>query len=751
MSAECHRTPVSKRARTVIALALWVHFGSPPADRTVVANGGSAQEEATTTEQAISDRVLRFPADRAMGVLYFRNVAEDHSPWADWRRISLATGEVPVPVGEEVRLDLSAVACKDLSPLRTMRPDDLRMLYVRAADLDAHALASIGHLTGLHHLDFSSCNLRDSDTKHLAKLVSLESLVFQDTPVGDASMADLASLERLSHLGLSRTRVTEKGMAYVAGIKSLKSVLLSYSDIGDRGLEHLKQRTSLEDLYLSSMQYVTDTGLSHVTGLTRLRSLDISETSISDSGLAHLSPLKELRVLRLGRTGVTDAGLAHLKSLAALEELILPDGISDDGLAHLATLTSLRKLTVRPSHVTDAGLAHLSRLDKLEFLNLAARQSARGRVSDRGAVHLAGLKSLRTLWLQFSEITDEGLATLAQLESLESILLNENQITSDGLRHLARFPSLTYLNIAGLKGPAVSLRHLASLERLTHLHLGSIDQLGPDAVGTGESDGGLGYLAQLQKLQSLELGNVPITDRGLKHLSGLHSLHRLELTDQGNAITDDGLVHLADMQELEYLRVRGAITDRGLEHLAKLGSLRFVAIESRTISERAIEALKQQVPSLQEVTKITQPLLKKPPNIGEPAPNFEVRTIDGRTIRLSDLRGKAVLLYFWATWCTPCVAETPELKTLHEELSKEYDRFEMLSLSLDEDDHLARRHVARFGLKWPQAWIGFDSPICADFAVESSPRYVLIDPDGKLVLLENNGKEIRRIVSKMLD
>ena len=66
---------------------------------------------------------------------------------------------------------------------------------------------------------------------------------------------------------------------------------------------------------------------------------------------------------------------------------------------------------------------------------------------------------------------------------------------------------------------------------------------------------------------------------------------------------------------------------------------------------------------------------------GEPAPNFQLRDMNGRVVALSDLRGKVVLLNFWATWCGPCRVEMPAMERLY----RAYDRkdFEILAVSTD--------------------------------------------------------------------
>ncbi|MDW7648287.1 MAG: TlpA disulfide reductase family protein [Nitrospiraceae bacterium] len=67
--------------------------------------------------------------------------------------------------------------------------------------------------------------------------------------------------------------------------------------------------------------------------------------------------------------------------------------------------------------------------------------------------------------------------------------------------------------------------------------------------------------------------------------------------------------------------------------------------------------------------------------LGEPAPNFQLRDLNGRQVVLSELRGKVVLLNFWATWCGPCRVEMPAMEKLYRAFSR--NDFEILAVSTD--------------------------------------------------------------------
>jgi len=676
---------------------------------------------------------IQFPADRSMGVLYTRRRGAQDGPGGEWEHLGEAIGEVQIPPGREVRLDLGAAASEDLSRLRRLRPDDLRTIHVMYADLRGDALANIERLTGLEEMDLVNCTVGDDGTRHLAKLPRLKILRLGGAQVGDAGIARLASIRSLERLDLSDCWVTEVGLAHVGRMKSLKSLSLYRSDIGDEGLAQLSGLTDLESLRLAGCQHISDAGLAHLAGLTSLKRLDLEFTPITDAGLVQLTGLKNLEDLNLVHTQVGDAGLAHLRGLRTLSKLSLPEGISDVGLSHVAVLRSLHVLIIYPSPVTDRGIAALSGLDQLQELNLVSVLDA-SRITDAAAAHLAGLPALKTLWLQFTEIGDDGLKALSQARSLESLYLNGNRVTSKGLRHLSRFPALTRLSLYGIRGPGGSLHDLQPLRGLTDLSVKGSGWLGVDGVGDRAGDEGLGYLSGMTQLKSLKL-DLPLTDEGVKHLASLTVLRRLEIDNRDNRVTDDGLVNLSRMKELGQLFVSGWITDRGLTHLDGLRSLYLARLRSRpgAISDEAVAALKSRNPSLQLVDYPRgKALAPSPPAVGQAAPDVEVEAFDGKKIRLSELKGKVVLLYFWATWCSSCLADTPKLKAFIEGCRGGVGLFEAISLSLDEDAHWAKRHALRNGLGWPQAWVGTNSPACSAYAVNSAPHYVVISPDGKV-------------------
>lgn len=122
------------------------------------------------------------------------------------------------------------------------------------------------------------------------------------------------------------------------------------------------------------------------------------------------------------------------------------------------------------------------------------------------------------------------------------------------------------------------------------------------------------------------------------------------------------------------------------------------------------------------------------PVFPRPAPPFVVRDLEGADFSSEELRGRVVLLDFWATWCQPCVKDLPKLARLHERHSAR--GLTVLSVSTDEGDDAARK-VARMVKKrkatHPVYLDSTDSPAWGAYLVQVVPTQFLIDGDGNIV------------------
>ena len=114
-----------------------------------------------------------------------------------------------------------------------------------------------------------------------------------------------------------------------------------------------------------------------------------------------------------------------------------------------------------------------------------------------------------------------------------------------------------------------------------------------------------------------------------------------------------------------------------------------------------------------------------------PAPDFTFPGLDGKMVRLSDYKGKVVLVNIWATWCPPCVDEMPSMEKLYQKLKGE--NFEILAVSIDEPGLKAvAPFMKKSNLTFP-ALIDSEGTIKAVYGITGVPESYIIDQQGILI------------------
>ncbi|WP_221031197.1 TlpA family protein disulfide reductase [Actomonas aquatica] len=127
--------------------------------------------------------------------------------------------------------------------------------------------------------------------------------------------------------------------------------------------------------------------------------------------------------------------------------------------------------------------------------------------------------------------------------------------------------------------------------------------------------------------------------------------------------------------------------------------------------------------------------------------------IDGREVDLTDLRGKVVLIDFWATWCGPCIAELPNVKQVYADY---HDKgFEIISISLDQEKDRQKfiDLVAAEAVTWPQRFEGkgWNDPLVKTWTVSGIPAMFLLDQNGMLVSTNARGPKLEAEVKRLLE
>ena len=122
-------------------------------------------------------------------------------------------------------------------------------------------------------------------------------------------------------------------------------------------------------------------------------------------------------------------------------------------------------------------------------------------------------------------------------------------------------------------------------------------------------------------------------------------------------------------------------------------------------------------------------IIENPRRAREPfAPDFSITTSEGEYISLDDLKGKVVLLDFWGTWCPPCVASLPALRSLNKKFTKS-EKFVLLGISSDGDEDKWSNFIAKEQMVWPQ-FLDRERAVQRAFRVNKFPTYIVLDHEG---------------------
>ncbi len=152
-------------------------------------------------------------------------------------------------------------------------------------------------------------------------------------------------------------------------------------------------------------------------------------------------------------------------------------------------------------------------------------------------------------------------------------------------------------------------------------------------------------------------------------------------------------------------------------------------------------------PIFGQVLQQIEALLRKP-GVGDV---LEIRgtATHGEAIDLADLKGKVVLVDFWATWCGPCIAEMPNLKSAYAEFKDK--GFEIIGVSIDQSLDPLKKYLAAEKTPWSTLWDPGQKESMADkYGITSIPALFLVGKDGKVAAVNSRGPALARDVARLL-
>ncbi len=132
--------------------------------------------------------------------------------------------------------------------------------------------------------------------------------------------------------------------------------------------------------------------------------------------------------------------------------------------------------------------------------------------------------------------------------------------------------------------------------------------------------------------------------------------------------------------------------------------------------------------------------------MGTVAPDWSVHDLSGKSVRLSDFRGKYVFFDVWAAWCGPCVNEVPGIQKAHESYG---DRVAVIGINIDRIINAPKEFSDEKKLTYTQLWADkeFNSEIARQYHIHSIPATFLVDPEGRLVSSGIRGEMLERTIA----
>ncbi len=140
--------------------------------------------------------------------------------------------------------------------------------------------------------------------------------------------------------------------------------------------------------------------------------------------------------------------------------------------------------------------------------------------------------------------------------------------------------------------------------------------------------------------------------------------------------------------------------------------------------------------------------LVKPVSVGRTAPDFSIPGIDGKEIKLSDYKGKYVMLDFWASWCVPCRKENPNVVKLYQQYHAK--GLNIVGISLDEKKDAWQKAITDDHLSWSHGseLKNFNGPAVQRYQVQAIPSNFILDPAGKIIAKNVTGNDLAAFFAK---
>jgi Leucine-rich repeat (LRR) protein len=345
-------------------------------------------------------------------------------------------------------------------------------------------------------LDLSGAELGNEQVAKLAnRFKNLRYLNVTDTDVTDALFARLPEFPKLETLEANSINIQGSGLEHLKKMPNLKYVCLKSVPVRPQYWKHLADVKNLLVLRVPSNAF-DDAACVEIAKLPKLKTLDISSTSISNKGMDALAPLSDtITSLDVSLCEISDEGLTVVKQFAKLEAIFLRTGrlrpftakgfsnfagakklihldfamssVKDDVMAVLPTATPNINVLYMPGckQITDAAFSHVSKLQKVN--NFFARDTQFG---DQGMEAISSLPNLMTVQVGNTRVGDAGLLKYCDKKCpVDRLVIDNTKVTDKGLVNLYKLPNLRSLSLTADNITDASVPSLIKLKKLQGL------------------------------------------------------------------------------------------------------------------------------------------------------------------------------------------------------------------------------------------------------------------------------------------
>ena len=244
--------------------------------------------------------------------------------------------------------------------------------HARVTIRQQRAVATVRHLGGSVHYDYEvdeQCGIDPSRRSCLPEqVVHLFGLDWAHS-VAAVNLAYRTEGGR----GIRNKDVTEDTVECIRGLPDLRVLVATQEQVTDNSMESIGRQKRLERLHLSNVRRVTDAGVAHLCGLSRLRSLHLTNAAISDRSVEFVCSLQQLKTLSLRGIPLSEGAfenLAQLQQLEALEIGMANCDLSPHALTELSRLSALRHLQIVSVRLSDDSVRSFAVLKQLKRLTL---------------------------------------------------------------------------------------------------------------------------------------------------------------------------------------------------------------------------------------------------------------------------------------------------------------------------------------------------------------------------------------------